>query len=162
LNWTIGAGAVSHDVYFGTTGPANFQGNQAETTFAPGTLDYNRIYYWRIDEVNEVGTTIGAVWSFETQSPPRTASNPNPPDGSPGIRPDPVLSWEAGFGSLSHDVYFGTTSPGTFQKNQEATTFVPGNLEHYRTYYWRIDEVNDVGTTTGAVWTFTTEGIGPR
>jgi len=53
-------------------------------------------------------------------------------------------------------VYFGTTSPGTFQGNQTATTFEPGTMANDTTYYWRIDEVNPAGTTTGAVWSFTT------
>ncbi|MBN1642087.1 MAG: protease inhibitor I42 family protein [Anaerolineae bacterium] len=71
LSWTVGAGAESHDVYFGTNpapGSAEFQGNRAGTSFAPGTLALDTTYYWRIDEVNSVGTTTGAVWSFTTRS----------------------------------------------------------------------------------------------
>jgi len=49
-----------------TPGASEFQGNQTETTFAPGYLGKNTWYYWRIDEVNAGGTTIGVVWSFRT------------------------------------------------------------------------------------------------
>ena len=66
LNWTAGSGATSHDVYFGTTSPGTFQGNQAGTTFDPGVLANNTTYFWRIDEVNAGGTTTGNVWSFTT------------------------------------------------------------------------------------------------
>jgi len=84
------------------------------------------------------------------------AACPNPPDGAVGIRTNPVLSWEAGIGATSHDVYFGTSSPGTFQRNQTETTFTPGRLSETTTYYWRIDEVSARGKTIGNVWQFAT------
>ncbi len=160
LSWTAGSGADSHDVYFGTTSPGDFQGNQPATTFDPGTLANDTTYYWRIDEVNAGDTTTGVVWSFTTESapqPPEQATNPNPGDGATGVSVDADLSWTAGSGATSHDVYFGTTSPGAFQGNQPAATFDPGTLANDTTYYWRIDEVNANGTTTGVVWSFTTE-----
>lgn len=49
-------------------GTSQFQGNQAGTSFSPGTLNLAPSYYWRIDEVNDLGTTTGAVWSFTTRS----------------------------------------------------------------------------------------------
>ncbi len=38
--------------------------NQTETSYDPGPLEYGTTYYWRIDEVNAIGTTTGTVWSF--------------------------------------------------------------------------------------------------
>jgi hypothetical protein len=158
LSWTAGSGATSHDVYFGTSSPGTFQGNQTATTFEPGTLANDTTYYWRIDEVNAAATTTGNVWSFTTESipAPGQASNPSPSNGATDVSIDADLSWTAGSGATSHDVYFGTSSPGTFQGNQAATTFEPGTLANDITYYWRIDEVNVGGTTTGTVWSFTT------
>jgi len=86
----------------------------------------------------------------------RQASNPNPVDGSFGVSTNADLSWTAGLGAASHDVYFGTTSPGMFQGNQTATTFDPGMMAYGTTYYWRIDEVSNEGKTTGTIWSFTT------
>jgi len=58
-------------------------------------------------------------------------------------------------------VYFGTTNPPPFIGNQTATIFYPGTMTISTTYYWRIDEVGPYGgTTTGTVWSFTTE-LGP-
>ena len=157
LSWTAGSGATSHDVYFGTSSPGTFQGNQAGTTFDPGTLVNNTTYYWRIDEVNAGGTTTGTVWSFDTvASAPNTAVNPSPENSSVDVMIDIDLTWSAGSGATSHDVYFGTSSPGTFQGNQAGTSFDPGILTNDTTYYWRIDEVNAYGTTTGTVWSFAT------
>jgi len=72
LSWTAGVDADSHDVYFGTIpvpGPGELQGNQPGTSFAPA-MGYSTTYYWRIDEVNTHGTTMGPVWSFTTAAEP--------------------------------------------------------------------------------------------
>jgi hypothetical protein len=164
LSWTAGSGAASHDVYFGTSSPGAFQGNQATTTFDPGTMSYDTTYYWRIDEINAGGTTTGTVWSFTTESaplpPPGQASNPTPADSAIDVGVDADLSWTAGSNATSRDVYFGTSSPGAFQGNQTAVTFDPGTMDNDTTYYWRIDEINASGTTTGVVWSFTTVTAG--
>jgi hypothetical protein len=60
-------------------------------------------------------------------------------------------------------VYFGTDSTpdsGEFMGNQAGTTYDPGALAGSTTYYWRIDEKNAYGTTTGVVWSFTTTSGG--
>ncbi|MBW8042403.1 MAG: hypothetical protein FVQ85_20740 [Planctomycetes bacterium] len=84
------------------------------------------------------------------------ASNPNPADGATGVDINADLSWTTGSYVTSHDVYFGTSSPPPFVCNQTAITFDPGTMDRGLTYYWRIDEVNKWGTTTGSVWSFTT------
>ena len=96
--------------------------------------------------------------------PPGPATNPTPGDGAvnQGIGTD--LDWTAGADTDSHDVYFGSglpLGPGDFQGNQAATGFDPGPLDYTVTYYWRIDEVNANGTTTGATWSFSTEAAPP-
>jgi len=157
LSWTAGTDSTSSDVYFGTSSPGAFQGNQTASTFDPGTMANDTTYYWRIDEINAAGTTTGVVWSFTTiAAVPGQASSPSPADSATDVSVDADLSWTAGSGATSRDVYFGTTSPGTFQGNQTATTFDPGTMSNNTTYYWRIDEVNAAGTTTGIVWSFTT------
>lgn len=68
LSWTGDPLATSRNVYFGTSNPPAYIGNQTATTYNPGTLALNTTYYWRIDEVedpNHINT--GNVWSFTTQ-----------------------------------------------------------------------------------------------
>jgi len=157
LSWTAGPGAESHNVYFGTASPGDSQGNQPLTpaTFNPGSLDPNTTYYWRIDEVSGSNTITGNVWSFTTK--PLKATVPNPSSGAAGVALNATLSWTAGGAAVSHDVYFGTVSPGTSSGNQEGTTYNPGTLAANTTYYWRIDEKDSSNnTTTGDVWSFTT------
>jgi hypothetical protein len=95
-------------------------------------------------------------------SPPGQASSPSPSNSATGVSITADLSWSAGSGATSHDVYFGTSSPGTSQGNQTATTFDTGTMSNGTTYYWRIDEINAGGTTTGTVWSFTRPSEQPK
>jgi len=87
---------------------------------------------------------------------PCKAGNPSPPDGGTDVTIDVDLKWSAGARSTSHDVYFGATYTPPFTGNQTSTTFDPGILSPNTTYYWRIDEINEQGKTTGELWGFTT------
>jgi hypothetical protein len=91
---------------------------------------------------------------------PGKASNPSPANGATGVSTTATLSWTAGVDANSHDVYFGTVNPPPFIQNQTATTYNPGTMASGTTYYWRIDEKNGKGTTTGTLWSFTTQSGG--
>lgn len=101
-------------------------------------------------EANCVNATVTGVL-------PDTASLPSPTDGGVYTTLDAQLRWHPGTAADSHDVYFGITNPPPFIGNQTANTHDPGPLSGNTTYYWRIDEVNSQGTTTGPLWSFTTE-----
>jgi hypothetical protein len=68
LSWTPGFGAKLHVVYFGTDQAtvANATGGATQplVTYDPGTLQFEKTYYWRIDEFDGVNTYTGPVWSF--------------------------------------------------------------------------------------------------
>jgi hypothetical protein len=82
LNWMASDRADTHNVYFGTNfddvseaGISDQRGvlvaeNQTGTTYTiPYLLEFNKTYYWRVDEVNappESGINRGNVWSFTT------------------------------------------------------------------------------------------------
>ncbi|MDH4241910.1 MAG: hypothetical protein OEW48_20300, partial [Phycisphaerae bacterium] len=89
------------------------------------------------------------------------ARNPNPTHFAMGVRLDADLSWTAGRGATSHDVYFGTSNPPPFIRNQTAATFEPGTMAQAVRHYWRIDEVNPSGTIRGTVWSFWTMMLPP-
>ena len=179
LQWTAGVGAISHRVYFGTVQSAvqnadkfdaEYKGTQAGTTYTPpDELEGGTTYYWRIDEESPGGSTKGSVWNFTTA--PGRANNPMPLHEETGVALNIELSWTAGNGAVSHDVYFGTVEAdvlnatiatvGIFKGNQADASYVPEDLDGMQDYYWRIDEVGNPedGTTKGDVWRFTT-GIG--
>lgn len=159
--WSAAQGATSYRVYRGTSLPLPATPTTVAVPYlAGGTLANNTTYYWRVDAANVSGTTTGAVWSFTTElltSPPGLASNPSPAQGENFVSPYTDLAWTAGALSASRNVYLGTNNPPPFLGSTTGTTFDPGILTENATYYWRVDEVNSVGTTTGAVWSFTTE-----
>jgi hypothetical protein len=100
------------------------------------------------------------------------ARNPNPEDGARLQQTWASLSWTPGKAATSHDVYFGENyddvlagTGETFRGNQDLPYFVvgfpgfpyPEGLVYGTTYYWRIDEVNDLNPDSprvGDVWSF--------
>ena len=77
LSWTCSdpdGDDLTYDVYFeaGDSTPDVLVSNdQTETTFDPGTLDYDTIYYWQIIAEDEYGaTTDGPIWHFATEEEP--------------------------------------------------------------------------------------------
>ena len=110
----------------------------------------NTGYYWILEN-------CFALWYYQWLVGPK-AHNPSPSHGATGVSITPTLSWSAGIGATSHNVYFGTTL--IYRGNQTATTYNPGTLSYSTTYYWRIDEISNNGTTTGDVWSFTTRSSG--
>jgi hypothetical protein len=102
-------------------------------------------------------------WLTATGIPPlpSPATIPHPLDGATNVDINYDLSWTAGSDAISHDVYFGTTNPPPFIHNQTTVIFDAGEMAENTGHYWRIDEVNLWGTTTGTVWRFTTGWGGP-
>lgn len=156
LSWTAGNGAVSHNVYFGTVNPPAARGNQTATTFEPGSLVASVQYYWRIDEVRSGDVLTGKLWSFTALALPAQATATSPSNSAIDISLTADLNWTAGARAASHNVYFGTANPPPFIRNQTAVTYDTGTLNHSTAYYWRINEANTSGTTTGTVWSFVT------
>ncbi len=68
LSWTGGFGAKLHTVYFGDNfdDVNNAAGGlpDALTSYAPGTLELEKTYYWRVDEFDGAATLRGDMWSF--------------------------------------------------------------------------------------------------
>jgi hypothetical protein len=157
VSWTAGSGAATHDVYFGTDSPPPLVGNQTATQYDPvGALSAGTTYYWQIDERNANGVTPGVLWQFTVMNLPQAASQPIPQNSAVNISPTTTLSWMAGNGAASHDVYFGEVNPPPLLGNQTATQYVPPDtLLAGTTYYWQIDERNAVGVTAGELWQFT-------
>ena len=110
LSWTAGNGAISHELYFGTSNPPAFYINQTATDFVPNVLNFNTTYYWRVDEVGSSNTVTGDLWTITTAS--GLAEKPDPVSGAIKAGKGTVLRWTAGYGATSHDVYLGTNESG--------------------------------------------------
>jgi hypothetical protein len=129
---------------------------------------------------NAGGATVQLRWSSPSTPKalipqaalllPVKAGSPNPPNGAVDVKHTPVLKWNAGDDAVSHHVYFGTdleavrsADTGSIEykgaKALGSEGYEPGLLEWDTTYYWRVDEINDVNLDSpwaGSVWSFTT------
>jgi len=163
LSWTPGFGAKLHTVYFGDNFDevSNASGGlpKGTVTHIPGMLEMAKTYYWRVDEFDVVETYKGDVWSFTTVG---AVGGPNPANGGEDVSQTPTLTWVPGVFADTHEVYFGTDPASLELKgsgNLGAESFEPGELEWNTTYYWRVDEANNVNANspwTGPLWSFTT------
>ncbi len=171
LSWTGGFGAKLHTVYFGDNfdDVDNAAGGlpQGTATYTPDTLKMAKTYYWRVDEFDAIETHKGQVWSLTTEG---GVGSPDPANGAVDVRHTKILTWTPGVYADSHEVYFGTDKEAV--RNADAgspeykgagdlgaESFDPGKLLWNTTYYWRIDEANNVNPDspwTGNVWSFTT------
>lgn len=169
LSWTAGFGAKRHTAYFGETFDEvnNATGGIAAdvTVYTPGTLEAEKVYYWRVDEFDAVQTYKGDVWSFTT---PGAVGDPQPSYGATDVGMNAILSWTPSDSAALHALYFGTdkdavrnadTGAPEYQGSMRlgAESYDPGLLDADTTYYWRVDEVDDQGNTAkGPLWIFTT------
>ena len=98
------------------------------------------------------------------------ASNPDPEDRAVDVWEKTILSWTPGFYAPAingHRIYlsdvFADVNEGATAALQGTTSlqeYAPAELAYDTTYYWRIDEANNVtGWYKGQVWSFTTEPL---
>mgnify|MGYP003620220789 FL=1 len=94
----------------------------------------------------------------EITGPPAKVTSITPANGAVNQQLDIYLSWAKPSMARRYDVYFGSTA-GTIalvSEDQTARAYVPTGLALDSTYYFRIDSVNEFGTTTGDVCSFST------
>jgi len=95
--------------------------------------------------------------------PPGAAGNPGPANGASSVPVNTTLSWSAGAGADEHILYFGTDpdpdSQSAVSPAPAGSSYDPGTLATATTYYWQVDERNALGTTSGAIWSFTTSNV---
>jgi len=101
---------------------------------------------------------------------PVKASRSKPSNGAVDVKQTAILSWSLGDYAASHQLYFGTdkevvrnanTGSPEYKgsRNLGSESYDPGKLEWDTTYYWRVDEVNNLNPDSpwvGNVWSFTT------
>lgn len=126
-----------------------------------GKLDDFRIYNRKLS-----AEEIDTIYNGEG-NPFARATNPVPADGANQVKRNQTLSWSGGVDVDKYDVYIGTDltslqdadiSSILYKGRQSLTAFDASLLDFDRTYYWRIDSVNESGTVIakGDIWSFTT------
>ena len=168
FTWTGGYGSKLHTVYVGD----NYDdvSNAAEGTpvgvpsYDPGTLEPEKVYYWRVDEFDAIETHKGDIWAFTT---PGAVGNPEPANGAVDVQMNTMLGWTAADNAASHELYFGADADAVRNATTASAEYIgaralgsenydPGGLDWDSSYAWRVDEVYPTGTVKGLVWSFTT------
>jgi hypothetical protein len=138
------------------------------TSYSPGPLERETVYYWRVDEFDAIATYKGDVWTFTT---PGAVGDPQPASGAADVQLNMSLGWRPADSAASHEVYIGTDKEVVRTADTGAPEYKgsvslgdehydPGVLDAETTYYWRVDEVDGQGNTAkGPIWTFTTGGF---
>ncbi|MFZ2145760.1 MAG: LamG domain-containing protein, partial [Sedimentisphaerales bacterium] len=143
-----------------------YMGADATAEHWQGYMSDVRLYTKALTVLEILGVMegTGEVWPY--------ASSPTPRDDTLHKDTWVNISWRPGGRAVSHDVYLGDNfddvnagAEGTFRGNQATTFFVagfpgfpyPDGLVPGTTYYWRIDEVNELNPDSpwkGDVWSF--------
>jgi hypothetical protein len=111
--------------------------------------------------------------SYLSPFEPMAAFGARPANRSVDVTQTGVLRWKPGLEAVSHEIYFGTDEEAvmnattTSPEYQGATSlgeevFYPGKLAWEGTFFWRVDEVNELSDASpwiGDVWSFTTAGF---
>ncbi|TFG74586.1 MAG: DNRLRE domain-containing protein, partial [Chrysiogenales bacterium] len=96
---------------------------------------------------------------------PVQARDPKSGPGQTDVPLDVTLGWTAGREAAGHNVYLSTSEQAVIDGTAfvDAVTeagYVPLSLNYATTYYWRVDEVNDLedpAVVEGDIWSFRTK-----
>ncbi len=172
------------DLWIGTAGTTNWAPASGDEpmniiynySLAHNQIDYNNLEYLRfVFNTNWGGYDPGGIYYLDNVQifGEGAAYDPDPEDGGRDVSIGATLNWTPGVYASKHNVYFGTkfndvndasetNDPNSVLvgQNQDANSFNPGELEYGKTYFWRIDEVNDAHPDKlwkGDVWSFATQ-----
>ncbi len=129
------------------------------TSFTDTGLDTKTEYHYRVKAVNATEeSAYSTPVSVKTMGVPDTPSNPLPADESVYSQSANLnLQWEGSANTDTYKVYFGTDAGSLSHQGDAATpAFQVTGLAENTTYYWRVDAVNEIGTSEGPVWSFET------
>ena len=91
---------------------------------------------------------------------PMKARLPEPDDGATDVAVDDALVWRSGRLASQHEVFMGPDANAlVLMATVTEPTFAPTDLLYHETYFWRIDEVNDMADPMrheGDLWSFST------
>ncbi len=173
LTWSIPISDPEGDVFIwtiqcnGQSSGGSGEGNGSKSLGLSG-LSYGTTYKVWVNATDPAGsglyTRAWYVFTTHEDDPPNNPCNESPANGATGVSVLTDLHWgctDPNGDPVTCDVYFGTNAaPPKVSSNQSSTTFDPGMLASYKTYFWRIVAWDNHGKhTVGPLWNFTTEYV---
>jgi len=153
LTWTASSGAVSYNIYRGTS-----HDGEAATPIATGVTTTSFIntglanevtYYYKVKAVSSFSTS---AYSFEANATPE----PPAPDAPANLTATPgntqiTLNWTAGAGANSYNIYRGTSaggeSPTPIATGVIGTSYTNTGLINGAPYYYYAISINGGGVS---------------
>src|SRR6056297_1668349 len=155
---------ASDDSLIGSTSIAATTSTSTAST-SWNNLSASTTYSWYVVADDGSATTSSDTWSFTTQKPPNTPTNPSPADSSTGVSQDPTLSvdvkdkdgdaLDVSFYDASDDSLIGSTSIAATTSTSTASTSW-NNLSASTTYSWYVVADDGSATTSSDTWSFET------
>jgi hypothetical protein len=153
LSWNASTGAVTYNVYRGTSsggeGSTPIATGITATSYTDTTVTNGTTYYYKVAAVNTGGTS---GYSNEASAmphvvPPAAPASPSAEAGFGNIE----LSWSASQGATSYNVYRSTTSGGegttAYATGITGTTYTDNNVTAGTPYYYTIEAVDSAGNS---------------
>lgn len=133
------------------------------TGLTPETEYSVRIRAYNNDGIYSDYSNVVATETTGDPSAPKLSENPFPANGArEGIAAGLTLTWENSTKAYDGTVYYtvklgeAADNMAVVAENITAKEYKTTNLEANKTYYWQVNAKNDIGTTEGTVWNFTT------
>jgi len=141
---------------------------------APGTDQYATNNSIPVGDFNVKGVRINALSNYSDILPnmfglsevqflivPLQAADPVPTNSQMVLMLDPTLSWTAGRGAVSHELYVSTDEAAVADETATPITLLETNyemtaLDVNTVYYWKVNENTGSEVWAGNVWSFTT------
>jgi hypothetical protein len=181
IEQTVGFGAKDVQIETSTDGTTwTSLADVPQFSQASGEPNYvhNTTVDFRGAEAKYVKLTVSANWADGVKQAglaevrffyvPVKAFGPSPASGSSSVALNATLSWRPGRWTAKHVVYVGADMEAVANATAPAKTLTEHSLalasmdlQYGRTYYWRVDEVNDAltpGSWQGGIWSFSTIG----
>jgi len=172
LYWNSVTGASTYTVQVSTSSSfstlAFVDSTDTASSRTTSTLNGVTTYYWRVNAKNAFGTgSWSSVWNFQTTAtnPPAVPTLSSPPNNATHVSPNPSLTWSGAYAS-SYEVEVSSSSTFSSLIVDDIVTTTSdglpnGTLSCGAKYYWRVDGINNLGTSSwSSVWSFTTNTTG--
>ncbi len=118
LTWAASSGAVSYDVYFGTSAVSTpLVASTTNTTFSPGSLTPATTYFWSVGARNGAGANTSVQFAFTTTCASALSTTSATASGLGGTGSVPVTasgicSWAASSGASWINITAGSSGTG--------------------------------------------------
>lgn len=136
---------------------------------ASGELEVNTSYYWRVKAHNSRGESVWSpVYKFTTgQKGPTTPMLISPTNKVEQLPTTVTVKWTSAERAETYNLQVAKNyqfiDPIYNETGITDTTFELTNLDHLRTYYWRVSAESEYGTSAwSTIWSFQTMREAPE